>query len=166
MHYVARNFLAGRSFRDYLEANDKVLLWCFETAGLRVHGTIKEEPLKRFDEVERRALLPLPAAPYALAIWNKAKLHPDCHIVFEGSRARSIRHRPRSPLPMLRVGPTSTRRSRAATASSAMSATSTLAASVRWIDGTSGPAPPAVPQSDRHADSSARRIAGTTPIDG
>src|SRR2546425_3362505 len=32
-----------------------------------------------------RSLLPLPAAPYALAIWKKAKLHPDCHIVFEGS---------------------------------------------------------------------------------
>jgi transposase len=85
VHYVCRNFLAGRSFRDQFEANDKVLVWCIETAGRRVHGTTKDEPLKRFDEVERGVLLPLPAAPYALAIWKKAKLHPDCHIVFEGS---------------------------------------------------------------------------------
>jgi transposase len=85
VHYLKRNFLAGRAFRDQTEANEKGLLWCIETAGRRVHGTTKEEPLKRFDEIERAALLPLPTAPYALAIWKKAKLHPDCHIVFEGS---------------------------------------------------------------------------------
>lgn len=85
VHYLKRNFLAGRAFRDRSEANEKGLLWCIETAGRRIHGTTREEPLKRFDEVERAALLPLPAAPYAMAIWKKAKLHPDCHVVFEGS---------------------------------------------------------------------------------
>ena len=85
VHYLKRNFLAGRAFRDFTETNEKGLLWCIETAGRRIHGTTKEEPLKRFDEVERAALLPLPTAPYAMAVWKKAKLHPDCHIVFEGS---------------------------------------------------------------------------------
>jgi transposase len=85
VHYVKRNFLAGRAFRDQAEANDKGLVWCVETAGRRIHGTTKEEPLKRFDELERAALLPLPTSPYALAVWKKAKLHPDCHVVFEGS---------------------------------------------------------------------------------
>jgi len=85
VHYLKRNFLAGRAFRDQTEANEKGLLWCIETAGRRVHGTTKEEPLKRFDDIERAALLPLPTAPYAMAIWKKAKLHPDCHVVFEGS---------------------------------------------------------------------------------
>jgi transposase len=85
VHYVKRNFLAGRAFRDQVEANEKGLAWCIETAGRRIHGTTKEEPLKRFDELERAALLALPTAPYALAVWKKAKLHPDCHIVFEGS---------------------------------------------------------------------------------
>lgn len=28
-------------------------------------------------------LLPLPASPYALATWKQAKLHPDCHVVFD-----------------------------------------------------------------------------------
>jgi hypothetical protein len=32
---------------------------------------------------ERAALLPIPSAPYALATWKKAKLHPDCHVVFD-----------------------------------------------------------------------------------
>jgi transposase len=85
VHYVIRNLVAGHSFRDILEANDKALVWCVETAGRRIHGTTKEEPLKRFDELERTALLPLPSSPYAQAVWKKVKLHPDCHVVFEGS---------------------------------------------------------------------------------
>jgi transposase len=83
VHYVSRNFLAGRAFRDLDDANERVLVWCVETAGRRIHGTTKEQPLVRFDTIERAALLPIPLAPYALATWKKAKLHPDCHIVFE-----------------------------------------------------------------------------------
>jgi transposase len=85
VHYLKRNFLAGRDFRDVVEANEKALIWCNDTAGLRVHGTIQEQPLRRFEEIERDALLALPTAPYALAVWKKAKLHPDCHVVFEKS---------------------------------------------------------------------------------
>ncbi|TMA78047.1 MAG: hypothetical protein E6J77_21815 [Deltaproteobacteria bacterium] len=54
-----------------------------ETAGRRIHGTTKEVPLARFDTIERELLLPLPATPYALATWKQAKLHPDCHVVFD-----------------------------------------------------------------------------------
>ena len=82
VHYVKRNFLAGRAFRDVREANERVLVWCTETAGRRIHGTTKEAPLARYDQIERAALLPLPALPYALATWKQAKLHPDCHVVF------------------------------------------------------------------------------------
>jgi len=83
VHYVKRNFLAGRAFRDVHEANERVWVWCVETAGRRIHGTTKEQPLARFDTIEREALLPLPAAPYALAMSKQAKLHPDCHAVFD-----------------------------------------------------------------------------------
>jgi transposase len=83
VHYVKRNFLAGRDLRDRLDADEKVLAWRNGTAGLRIHGTTQEQPLRRFEDVERTALLPLPAGPYALAVWKKAKLHPDCHVVFE-----------------------------------------------------------------------------------
>jgi transposase len=85
VHYLKRNFLAGRSFRDIVEANERGLRWCVETAGRRIHGTTKQQPLERFDEAEREALMPLPEAPYTLAVWKKAKLHPDCHVVFGGS---------------------------------------------------------------------------------
>jgi hypothetical protein len=83
VHYVKRNFLAGRAFRDRTEANQRVLVWCVETAGQRIHGTTKEMPLARFDTIERAALLSLPPTPYALATWKKATLHPDCHVVFD-----------------------------------------------------------------------------------
>jgi transposase len=83
VHYVARNFLAGRDFRDIHDASAKVLIWCDETAGKRIHGTTKERPLDRFSQVEKTALLELPASRYAIAIWKQAKLHPDCHVVFE-----------------------------------------------------------------------------------
>lgn len=85
VHYLKRNFLAGRSFADIHEANRKVLVWCLQTAGTRDHGTTRQQPLKRFDEAERPALLSLPQSPYELAVWKKAKLHADCHVVFEGS---------------------------------------------------------------------------------
>jgi hypothetical protein len=83
VHYLKRNFLAGRAFRDIVEANQRVLVWCVDTAGRRIHGTTKEPPLDRFDRIERAALMPVPATPYALATWKKARLHPDCHVVFE-----------------------------------------------------------------------------------
>ena len=83
VHYLKRNFLAGRAFRDVREANERALVWCVETAGRRIHGTTKEVPLARFDTIERAMLLPLPSSPYALATWKQAKLHPDCHIVFD-----------------------------------------------------------------------------------
>jgi hypothetical protein len=82
VHYVKRNFLAGRAFRDVTEANEKVLAWCVETAGRRIHGTTREQPLKRF-ETEQGTLRSLPSSPYTLAVWKQAKLHPDCHVVFE-----------------------------------------------------------------------------------
>jgi len=85
VHYVTRNCLAGRSFRDIHDANAHALRWCLETAGLRCHGTIKQQPLVLFESVERAALLPLPATPWEPVTWKQAKLHPDCHVVFNGA---------------------------------------------------------------------------------
>ncbi len=82
--YVKRNFLPGRAFKDITEANEKLLQWCVDK-GKRVHGTTKKVPLEVFDELERKALQPLPRIPYEICYWKECKLHPDCHIVFEGS---------------------------------------------------------------------------------
>ena len=83
VHYVKRNFLGGREPTDIRQANRDVRVWCDATAGQRVHGTIKEQPLQRFQEVEKAALQPLPATNYDLAVWKTAKVHRDGHIVFD-----------------------------------------------------------------------------------
>jgi transposase len=85
VHYVKRNALAGRTFRDIHDGNRHLLRWCVEIAGRRVHGTTKQIPLERFDQVERAALLPLPWTPWEVAEWKRAKLHVDCHVVFDGA---------------------------------------------------------------------------------
>src|SRR6266851_3686878 len=85
VHYVKRNALAGRAFRDFHDGNRHLLHWCLETAGRRVHGTTKQIPLEIFDQVERAALHPLPVSSWELTEWKRAKLHPDCHVVFAGA---------------------------------------------------------------------------------
>jgi transposase len=85
VHYVKRNFLGGRAVTPLSQANQDVLVWCGTTAGLRRHGTTKEQPLKRFEETERDRLQPLPTSPYELAVWKKLTLNRDCYVEFEES---------------------------------------------------------------------------------
>jgi len=82
VHYVKRNAIAGRDFVDITAGNAHLLRWVMEVAGLRDHGTTHEQPLVRFEH-EREALLPLPPQRYEIAVWKQAKLHPDCHVVFD-----------------------------------------------------------------------------------
>ena len=83
--YVQGRFMGGKGILELLQANRDVRIWCQDEAGMRIHGTTKEQPRRRFEEVEKACLKPLPETPYDLAIWKKAKLHRDCHVVFEGS---------------------------------------------------------------------------------
>ena len=85
VHYVKRNFLAGREPGPTDDLNRKLRHWCTEVAGRRLHGTTKQRPLEHFEQGERAALRALPGAAYDLAIWKQAVLHRDCHVVFEGS---------------------------------------------------------------------------------
>ena len=85
VHYVKRNFLGGRQPTTITQANADVLRWCQSTAGERIHGTTKQQPRVQFETVEQAQLQPLPPVPYDLALWKEAKLHRDCHIVFENA---------------------------------------------------------------------------------
>lgn len=85
VHYIKRNFLAGRPLMSLPEANAKLLLWIAETAGVRCHGTTKQQPLAVFRQVEQARLLPLPPTAYDLGVWKQVKLHPDCHVVVDGA---------------------------------------------------------------------------------
>jgi transposase len=85
VHYVARNFLAGRDPEPMGELNRKLAAWAREVAGARVHGTTRKRPFDQFERFERAALRPLPAAPYDPAAWKGAKVYRDCYVTFEGS---------------------------------------------------------------------------------
>lgn len=84
VHYVKRNFLAGREMEPTARLNEKLLQWCMQTAGQRVHGTTRRKPVEVFEVVEREALLPLPLlGQYDLAVWKEVKLYRDCYVNFE-----------------------------------------------------------------------------------
>jgi transposase len=85
VHYVKRNFLGGREPTTLTQANREVQNWCLTTAGQRIHGTVKEKPLVRFEKTEKSRLKALPETPYDLAVWKQVKLHRDCYVVFDGS---------------------------------------------------------------------------------
>ncbi len=84
VHYVKRNFLAGRQFADLQSMNDSVREWAMETAGTRTHGTTKQQPLERFEH-ELGALKPLPADAWEPLTACEAKVHRDCHVVVHGA---------------------------------------------------------------------------------
>ena len=84
VHYVKRNFLGGRAPTTLAQANRDVRVWCLGTAGKRSHGTTHEQPLTRF-ATEQATLRALPGSAYDLAIWKQAKVHRDCHIVFDNA---------------------------------------------------------------------------------
>jgi len=83
VHYVKRNFLGGREATTNTQANRDVLVWCQTTAGLRIHGTTKEKPLERFEQIEKEILSPLPESPYDLTVWKHVKVYRDCYVTFD-----------------------------------------------------------------------------------
>jgi transposase len=85
VHYVKRNFLGGREPTTLRQANREVRRWCETTAGQRLHGTTKRQPIVCFQETEQACLQALPPQAYDGGIWKLLKLHRDCHVVFEGS---------------------------------------------------------------------------------
>jgi transposase len=80
--YVKGNFLPTRSFRDLTDLNDQARRWVLEEAGVRIHGTTREQPLARF-ELERTLLRSLPAIAPDLGSWHRVVLHRDCHVQHE-----------------------------------------------------------------------------------
>lgn len=85
VHYVQRNFVAGRTFTDIQAANKQLKRWITEIAGVRQHGTTRQAPLALFAQDEQAALLPLPKDPFVLNEIRMAKVHQDCHIQVNGS---------------------------------------------------------------------------------
>ena len=84
VHFVKRNFIAGREACEIVEGNRDLLAWCGEV-GQRSHGTTKKKPCDQFEATERAALQPLPQKPYDLAVYKRVKLHRDCYVTYENA---------------------------------------------------------------------------------
>ena len=85
VHYIKRNFVAGREFLDIHTANQHLRTWVKERAGTREHGTTHKAPLYLFNAHEQAALLALPEEPFTLREVKPVTVHPDCHVRIEKS---------------------------------------------------------------------------------
>lgn len=79
VQYVRGNFFAGETFIDLDDAQARVVAWCSDTAGMRVHGSTATRPLEVFTQTESPCLLPVPAA-YDQPVFTRVKVHRDFHV--------------------------------------------------------------------------------------
>ncbi len=79
--YVKNRFVPLREFKSLVDANQQLKAWIMEEAGNRTHGSTREKPLVLF-EIEQPLLTKLPDTPPELVVWEKVKLHGDCHIQY------------------------------------------------------------------------------------
>jgi transposase len=84
--YVKGNFFVRyRSFESWIHLNQLGEKWLAEEADPRVHGTVKEVVLERFER-ERPSLLPLPAVRYDTSYFEMRKVGWDAYIDVRGNR--------------------------------------------------------------------------------
>jgi hypothetical protein len=83
--YVRENFFQGEEFVSLDDAQARALIWCNTTAGLRIHGTTRQQPRLVFEKAEQSALLCLDETkgPFDTPAWATLKVHPDCHVRFD-----------------------------------------------------------------------------------
>ena len=84
VHYVKHSFFRGREGRPIEEVSRELAVWVRDVASLRVHGTTQKQPREQYDDIERAAMLPLPARPFETVIWRRATVHQDTHVAFDG----------------------------------------------------------------------------------
>jgi transposase len=81
MPYVRDSFWRGREFTSLAAMQAAALQWCADVAGARRCRPLDgAAPAEVFATVEAPALVPLPATPFVLATWSRAKVGPDIHI--------------------------------------------------------------------------------------
>ena len=80
MPYVRDSFWRGREFTSLAQMQAAAERWCLEVAGARACRPLDgAAPAAVFAAAEKDALQPLPADPFVLATWAKAKIGPDIH---------------------------------------------------------------------------------------
>lgn len=78
--YVKGNALKGRRFTSLADQNRHLLDWEANVADTRIHGTTRKQVGKIFREVERAALLPLPAGRFPFFHEAQRSVHRDGHV--------------------------------------------------------------------------------------
>ena len=78
--YVQDNALKGRTFTSLQEENRHLQHWEATVADTRIHGTTRQQVCKVFEEVERAALLPLPAGRFPFFHEARRSVHRDGHV--------------------------------------------------------------------------------------
>jgi transposase len=80
MPYVRDSFWRGREFTSLAQMQAEAARWSLEVAGQRPCRPLDgAAPAAVFAAVEKAALAPLPAEPFVLATWAKAKIGTDIH---------------------------------------------------------------------------------------
>ena len=70
------------AFRDLADLNAQARRWVMDEAGVRIHGTTREQPLALF-ALEQPLLRALPAIAPDLGTWHRVRVHRDCHVQFD-----------------------------------------------------------------------------------
>jgi len=78
--YVQENGLKGHHFTSLEGENDHLVEWERTVADTRIHGTIRKQVGKLFQEVERGALQPLPRERFPFFHEGKRLVHRDGHV--------------------------------------------------------------------------------------
>jgi transposase len=80
MAYVRDSFWRGRQFASLGQVQAGAERWCARVAGMRACRRLDgAAPAAVFAAAGKDALSPLPAGPFVLAAWAKAKIGPDIH---------------------------------------------------------------------------------------
>ena len=74
--YVRSSFFYGRTFTSDSDLNAQARSWLEQVANPRIHGTLKERPIDRFER-ERRELRPLALRPYRSYVLAPKKKAPS-----------------------------------------------------------------------------------------
>jgi len=83
--YVKNNALKGRTFTTLAEENQHLGWWEKTVADCRIHGTTRQQIRKRFIEIEKDALLPLPISLFPCFQEGQRKVHRDSYVEVDGS---------------------------------------------------------------------------------
>jgi transposase len=84
MPYVRDSFWRGREFTSLAQMQAEAVRWSLQVAGARPCRPLEgAAPAAVFAAAEKDALRPLPAEPFVLATWAKAKIGPDIHAQVE-----------------------------------------------------------------------------------